>query len=257
MVNPGVTRVAGGAWSWDPPVMRALPTSGVHDECWWFALTPIACALSDLLPESPHVHRVRSSFGSPVPSYHTSQQWHLASLEGLGHLPHFLFCGTPLPRPLMVFPHSQPQSSPGTDLQSQSLCPQPLPECQTGCVGQYQSSVKLSLCFALFRLAAAIFSDALRFPLHLGLSPFQFECPPVCGLLSSFTAPSQECWSCSDSFFFFPFLSLSLFPFFYPVMWMFLTLFGSLRSSASIQQMFSENHSTCGFFFFFLLICRR
>ena len=61
---------------------------------------------------------------------------------------------------------------------------------------------------------------------------------PGCVSLSSFTAPSQECWSCVLipflSFFLFSFCSIQL-------CGRFLALFGGIWSSASIQYMSSAN----------------
>ena len=57
-------------------------------------------------------------------------------------------------------------------------------------------------------------------------------------------------WDHPDSFILFFLFLFS--PFVLPsYVEVFLPFFGSLRSSASVQQRFYENHFTCGFFFFF------
>ena len=59
---------------------------------------------------------------------------------------------------------------------------------------------------------------------------------PRCRFLSTFTAPSQECWSCPDSSFFF-FCATQLCGGFH-------ALLGGMRSSSSIQKMLCANRST-------------
>jgi len=87
------------------------------------------------------------------------------------------------------------------------------------------------------------FLQALRFLLSLVLIYLSVRWPPR--FIYSFTVPSQDCWSCLNSFLFFIF-SLS------QLCGGFLALCGNLWSSSSIQQIFCSNHSTCKCFF---LIC--
>ena len=64
-----------------------------------------------------------------------------------------------------------------------------------------------------------LFPGALSLPFYSYLSPSHLGGLPVYGFLSSFTATSQDCWPCPDSFFFF-FSPLPLFSLlFYPVIW--------------------------------------
>lgn len=58
--------------------------------------------------------------------------------------------------------------------------------------------VQLCLCFALWS-TAVLFSEALRLPSVPGIP--QSGGPPGRRFLSAFTAPSQECSSCPESFF--------------------------------------------------------
>ena len=76
-----------------------------------------------------------------------------------------------------------------------------------------------SLCFSLLSPTAVLFSEVLRVPLCLCLSPCQLGGFPGCGFLSYFVAPFQEGWAYPDSFFFFPLFYFSFFSLlFYPVM---------------------------------------
>ena len=81
-----------------------------------------------------------------------------------------------------------------------------------GVLGGGADGLCSSLCYTLLSPAALLFSEAF-WSLHLSWPPCQLGSFPGHGFLSSFTAPSQDCWSHPDSF-----LSLSLF-FFNPVMW--------------------------------------
>ena len=71
-----------------------------------------------------------------------------------------------------------------------------------------------SSCLALLSPAPVLFSEALRFLLHVRGSPCQLGGLPECGFLSFFTAPSQESWSHPDTFL--SLLSLLFFPFVLP-----------------------------------------
>ena len=122
---------------------------------------------------------------------------------------------------------------------------------KSGCSVQgqlYQRYVWLSLCFVLLIVAAVLFSRALRSLLSLVLIYLSVRWPPR--FIYSFTVPSQDCWSCLNSFLFLIF-SLS------QLCGGFLALCGDLRSSSSIQQIFCSNHSTCKCFFFFWYVCGR
>ena len=144
------------------------------------------------------------------------QQWCLASPARLDLLLGSLSCGicflslgAPLPRSPWMCSHWHPSLLPRTDLQSLSLSallpPKGLRLC---CLGQwYPWSLRLSHCFALLSPAVALFSAALR-SLHLIWSPCQGG-SEGCGFLSSFSGPSQECWSHPDSFS--PFCSTQLY----------------------------------------------
>ena len=84
-------------------------------------------------------------------------------------------------------------------LWSPDLSTNPLPWClRPGCSSQW--FLKLFLCFALLRLAAALFSETLGIPFY-PIWSHQLGGLPVCGFLPTFTAPSQECWCSPDPFF--------------------------------------------------------
>lgn len=146
---------------------------------------------------------------------------------GPDHLPDSLGCGTPLPSPWCTAP-SLPQAlsiltTPVLFLKLTSrVWVSVLSLCLTvsGCGVQewwYWWALQLSLCFALLSPADRLFSTGLK-SLCLSWSPCQLSSFPGCGFLSSFSAPSQECWSCPDSFLSLP-LSLSFFLLLYPVIW--------------------------------------
>ena len=191
------------------------------------------------------------------------QQRHLASPVGPGFLLCSFSCDPLLHSPHRLSPHRQPWSLP----QNWPLKPdsqhQPCPSISScGIQGmwcffgsgrqRHWCFMWLSLCFALFSPAAVFFSVALR-SLHLGWSPHQLSGLLECRILSSFTAPFQECWLLPDSFFFF-FPLFSLFSFCSTQLrgW-FLAFFGGLRSSASMQQMYYVNTSICRWMFLMCL----
>ena len=131
-------------------------------------------------------------------SSHPPQQWCLVSPVGPGPLPH---C-TPQPQahcspaPSSCFhianPSTLPKLTSAPTWVSQALVPRPW----------YWWSVQHSLCFSLLWPAAVLLSEALRLPLTWLIS---LSGIPRCGFLSSFTVPSQECWSHPDYFFLFSF----------------------------------------------------
>ena len=77
---------------------------------WLWQLTPAprARARGTLLNESPHVQREKSSCGYTTPPPCILQQLRLVALVDPGFFLHSLSCGTQLPSPLRLFPHSQP-----------------------------------------------------------------------------------------------------------------------------------------------------
>ena len=126
--------------------------------------------------------------------------------------------------------YTQPTSPlSGTDLSSLSLSAQPLPEClRLWCPGAVVQMISVvppqSNCCTFLRC----FEDL---PLSKLISP-SVGCPPKCRFLSPFITPSQECWSCPDSFLF---LSLFFPLLFYQLCGVILAILGGLRSSASVQ----------------------
>ena len=154
-------------------------------------------------------------------------QWCPTSPAGPDLLPGSLGFGTPLPA-LGVLLHSpsgclhtaNTSPLPGTDLQILRLW----------CLGCGIDGLLGDFCFAILSSADALFSEALR-SLHLGWFPHYLGGFPGCGFLLTFTASSQESWSCPDSLFFpssfLSSLSLSFFHFILPSYVVgFLALFG-------------------------------
>ena len=157
-----------------------------------------------LLPKSPCLHRDRYSYGS------------LSLLLSLSPAMVPCFFCRPWPPPLLPWLwRSTPQPMAHCFLAPQGIYTQPplvlSPELTSGasvsvsspCLRSqavtsgrggkwYQWSVWLSLCPALLKPAAALFSTASR-SLGLGPSPRQLGGFPGCGFLSSFSAPSLEC----------------------------------------------------------------
>ena len=112
---------------------------------------------------------------------------------------------------------ANPSPLPGTDLWSLSLSAQPPPEhLRLWCPG----AVVQMICVALSLLrppqsTCCAFLCSCEDPLSRPISLSGGF--PGCGFLSFFTAPSQECWSHSDSFF--PLSPCLFFLLFYQVMW--------------------------------------
>ena len=75
----------------------------------------------------------------------------------------------------------------------------------------------LCICFSAFPFSICLLCFSKCFevlPLSQLISPL-VRCLPRCGFLSSFIAPSQDCWSCPIPFSPTPSLSLSPYPSFY------------------------------------------
>ena len=104
----------------------------------------------------------------PLSSY-APQQWHLASLAGLGFFPYSVGVHhTSAPSGCLHI--ANPSPFPRSDLQSPSLSTQ-RPPAQTqerlrlGSAGLWhQPSVQVSLCFPLCELVAVLFSEASKLP---------------------------------------------------------------------------------------------
>ena len=186
--------------------------------------------------EPVHVQRRCSSDGPIPPPLALPQNGPLFLLQSWA-----FFC-TPLalvlhspamayssPPPSVCHHPANPSPLPKTDLQSLSLRAQPPPKV-SGC-GVLDSGIN-GLLFPFLSPAPTLFSEALMFPLHPSWSPHLLGGLPGYKFLSSFTASSQECWSCPESLF--P-SSLFFSPFSFPQLCGgFLALFGGVRS-ASIQ----------------------
>ena len=173
----------------------------------WFTPAPGAHTRGALQPENPCVCRERCFYGGPA----------LLVLFSPTMAPCFS-CG-PRPLPALSWLWSfAPQCPQAVSIQailvfsrqltSEAWVLMPRPGMSQAVV--WWSVQLLSLCFALFSLAAVLFSEALRLPLCSRWSPGQIAGFPGCRMLSSFTVLSQECWSCPESFFISS-ISLSLF----------------------------------------------
>ena len=181
-----------------------------RDGCRGFPLSPIAYTRGTPLP----VACVRG----------TTQQWCFASSVGPGLLPVSCSCSTPLSSPwhttpwsLRLSPHSQPHSSPWNwPSESESQHPGPTWASQAE-VSRVSGTDGLCSSLSAFPFSVQLlcFSQGFEVPC-LGWFPCQLSGFPGCSFLSSFTSPSQECWSHPDSFFFPSFLSLFFFPFVLP-----------------------------------------
>ena len=169
--------------------------------------------------------------GPPLSSC-TPQQWSLSSLAGPGFFLDFLSCGALAPSGCL---HA---ANPSPFLGVRPLKPEPQhpsptrPSRQASVSGWGLLVGTDPLCGILSTLLSTPL--LLHSPLRLQSSHLPIPASEggflVCRKFSSFTAPPHRCWSCPNSFVFFSFFLLP-----YPIMWRFSCLFGSLRSSASIQ----------------------
>lgn len=149
----------------------------------------------------------------PVPPLLPSPTMALCLSCGSGPSPRFCLLWHSPPQPVAhcsLAPHAIPSSLSGTDLQSLSLSTHPPPQhLRLWCPDWWFRSVWLSLSFAVHSLAAAFFLGTLK---SCQLSRSFVSQVASLQEVGSFTVPSQECQSHSDSF------SLSCFLLFYPVM---------------------------------------
>ena len=189
----------------------------------------------------PMSAQTKNSCESPAPSSRTLQLWYLAFMVGPGLLLHSLACGVILCNPLGFFHTANPRPLHGPASEAWGSA---LSHLLSVLVCDAQSSGTNHLCGFLSALPSSdqLLSFSLKlwgFPSIPSWSHWQLGGLPMCEFLSSFTAPSQEAWSCPDSFlscFFFLFsLSLSLFSFVLPsyveVFLPFLEVCGLLRAS--------------------------
>ena len=177
-----------------------------------------------LIPKTPHLHRERYSYyGLTPPALAIPQNcslfllWNQATSNiPLAVAPHSQAPGTLLPTPSGYFHIATPIPLPRTDLWKLSLRTQSLPKClRLRCLGMVVPwSLLLSLYFPP-QFGCCAFLWCFEVPLCLSCSPCQLGGLQEYRFFSSFTAPSQECWSHPDSFFSLLFPSL-FFLLFYP-----------------------------------------
>lgn len=197
--------------------------------CGGLYLLPVSHPRGTPLPESLCVDRLRCSYGGPAPPpfAHPNSStllllWAWSSSLALSSV---VLC-SPAPTHCSSLPsgcfHTSNPSPPRTELSV------PSPTWGSQAILSWVVVPMVSLCFALLSAAAAPFSKALRFPFCTGWPACQLGGLPGCGFLSSFSAPSQDSWSCPVSFFvfsFFLFFSFSS----TQLCGEFLLLFGSLK----------------------------
>lgn len=206
---------------------------------WQWQLMPIPRAHlgNALWDESTSLEKEGPGVPPPLSSC-TSQQCWLASLVGPGFFLYFLVYGTSHPSSLGGFPAANPSCSPGLTSGVRASAVSPHPALWRSILGfGVPDSSPAHLCRSPSALPSVI--HLLCSPPRLQSSP---SCPgwclchwrdfPGCKNFSSFTAPSQGPRAHPTSFLSF---------FFGPTQ---TCLLGSLRSSASTQQIFCENCST-------------
>ena len=131
------------------------------------------------------------------------------SLDVVLHSP---ACGTPFPSPSSCLHTANLNSLTGIKLQSLTFSIQPLPTSQAIVTGAATPMVCEALSFLCPpQSGCCAFLQGFEVPLSQ-LASLSVRWPSGYGFLSSFIAPSQECWSPPDSFNF-SLLSLSIFTF--------------------------------------------